>query len=112
VDRASEGLELVLLIFAGVQTAFVVLDLTTAGARRARRRDPALRHVGRRPGLIAAVWLVYSRSILSLMAPRPASTRSSAGWRGSWRCPPRRPAPSWALIPLLAATWVVAGFWD
>jgi len=108
-----KGLEHVLLIFAGVQTAFVVLDLTTLARDARGGAIPALRHVGRRTAVfLAAVWLVYFAIQTSLMALVPGVDEVVV-WLAELVAVPAPPAaPSWALIPLLAATWVVAGFWD
>jgi sterol desaturase/sphingolipid hydroxylase (fatty acid hydroxylase superfamily) len=106
------GLEHVLLIFAVVQTAFVVLDLLTV-ARDARRGAlPALRHVGpASAAFLAVVWLVYFTIQTSLMALVP-TVDEVVGWlAGPTADGPAAPR-SWALVPLFAVTWVVAGFWD
>jgi len=108
------ALEHVLLIFAGVQTAFVVLDVLTLSRDARGGALPALRHVGRRTAaFLAAVWLVYFVIQALLMALVPG-VDEVVGWLATIVAPPAPlpRAPSWTLVPLLAATWIVAGFWD
>lgn len=107
------GLERVLVIFAVVQTAFIVLDTATL-ARDARRGAlPALRQVGRAGALfLAGVWLVYFAIQAVLMALVPGVDAVVLWLADAAGAPGARAAAPWALAPLLAATWVVAGFWD
>ncbi|HEV8584739.1 MAG TPA: sterol desaturase family protein [Methylomirabilota bacterium] len=104
------GLERVFVIFAIVQTTFVVLDVATL-ARAARGGTlPALRDVGAASAaFLAVVWLAYFVIQAGLMALVPGVDEVVAWLAG----PPGAPASSaWPLVPLLAATWIVAGFFD
>ena len=108
-----KGLEYVLLVFAVVQTAFLVLDVLTLSRDARAGTTPALRHVGRRTAVfLAAVWLVYFAIQTSLMALVPGVDEVVGSLAGVLAVAEPPPAPSWALVLLLAGTWVVAGFWD
>ncbi len=101
------------MMFAVVQTAFVVLDVLTL-ARGARAGAlPALGGVGRRAvTFVAAVWVVYFAIQASLMALVPGVDEVIGWLAGALARAEAAPAAAWPLVPLLVATWFVAGFWD
>jgi sterol desaturase/sphingolipid hydroxylase (fatty acid hydroxylase superfamily) len=107
------GLEQAFVVFAGVQTAFVLLDGATLARDARAGARPGLRDVGRRTlGFLAGVWLVYFAIQAALMALVPGVDEVVGRLAAALAPPAPAAAPAWALLPLLAATWVVAGFWD